>query len=257
MRIIPALIRRLLQPSASGMGRQSFETRTFHRLKDFDAGRVLSNMSFHQCLFDNCSLSRENPRGLRSEVRDVQVERCKFVGNQIGPAIFVDVTITDSTANDLSIFWGSVFRRVTFAGTVSAFKINRHVTAAPEAQTQALYDASRRKFYEETDWAIDISKARFTSFDCEGIPARLFRLDPETQGVVRRENVPSDWFARFYQTNAWGPWVQHLLATDDDDAVLAAPLTKPKKVRDRFLEDLRKLRDVGIVDPPIAFTDGQ
>ncbi|WP_152971327.1 hypothetical protein [Rhizobium ecuadorense] len=183
-------------------------------------------------------------------MQNVHLDQCKFVGCQIGPAIFCDATVANSTANDLTIFWGSLFRRVTFTGRVSAFKINRSVTSLPDARMQAIYDESRQTFYENTDWAIDISKAQFTSFDCEGIPARLFRLDLETQGIVRRENVPSDWRPKFYETNAWGPWVSHFLRTGDEDAVLATPLTKPKKIRDRFLEDLRKLRSLGIVDPP-------
>lgn len=231
---------------------QLIENQTFTMLKDRNAGSTFSDMIFRNCLFDNCSLSSKRSDGRRSEVRNIQIDQCKSIGCQIGPAVFEDVTVTNSTASDLSIFWGSVFRRVTFSGRVSALKINTHVTALPDAQTQDVYDRSRLEFYEHTDWAIDISNARFTSFDCEGVPARLFRLDLETQGIVRRQNVPSDWRTKFYEANAWGPWVSHLLGSKDENAILATPLTKPKKARDRYLNDLRMLRSLGIVDPAVS-----
>ena len=188
-------------------------------LKDRTAGLVFADMSFRSCFFDNCLLSKERLDGLRTEVCNVRLEECKLVGCNIGPALLSDAIAVNSTANGLTIFWGSLFRRVKFVGRVSAFKINKFVTSLPDAGMQAIYDNSRREFYKNADWAIDISEARFTSFDCEGIPARLFRLDLETQGVVRRENVPADWRTKFYDTNAWGPWVSHLLGTDDSDAV--------------------------------------
>lgn len=231
---------------------QLIENQTFEMLKDRAAGLVFADMSFRNCLFDNCLLSNHRLDGLRTEVSNVKLEQCKLVGCSIGPATFCDATVIDSTANDLIIFWGALFRKVTFSGRVSAFKINKSVTLVPSADMQAIYDDSRREFYENTDWAIDISEARFTSFDCEGIPARLFRLDLETQGIVRRENVPADWRTKFYETNAWGPWVSHLLGGDDRDAILATPLAKPKKVRERYLNDLRTLRSLGIVDPVVS-----
>ncbi len=231
---------------------QFIENQTFEMLKDRAAGLVFADMSFRKCLFDNCLLSKPRSDGLRTKVSNIKLEDCKLIGCHIGPALFCDATVINSTAHDLTIFWGSLFRRVKFSGRVSAIKINKHVTSLPDAGMQALYDSTRREFYSAADWAIDISEARFTSFDCEGIPARLFRLDPETQGVVRRENIPANWRTKFYETNAWGPWVSHLLGCGDSDAILAAPLAKPKKVRERYLDDLRTLRSLGIVDPAVS-----
>lgn len=240
------------------------EGQTFYRLKDLNADLDITDRILRNCVFDNCLLSAHRSNGLlgrfpfsiwksaprRSRVTNVLMEDCKFTGCQVGPVILSDVTVSNSSANDLTIFWGALFRHVSFVGRVSAFRVNALVDAMPDASAQAAYDASRRAFYQETDWAIDISQARFTSFSCEGIPARLFRLDTETQGIVRRKNVPVDWNEKFYTANVWGPWVSALLSSDDDDAVLATPLTKPKNVRNRFLADLRTLRDLGIVDPP-------
>lgn len=222
---------------------------TFTLLKDGRADQLFADLHLRECHFDNCLLSAPQVNGGRSEVRNVLIERCKFTGCQIGPALLRDVTVADTTASDLSIFWGALFHRVRFTGRVSALKINRNVTALPDPDMQARYDRDRSDFYADADWAIDISQARFTSFGCTGVPARLFRLDPETQGIARSANVPADWNTRFYDTNAWGPWIAQLLASGEADAVLAVPLTKPKAVRERFLADLRELRALGIVDP--------
>ncbi|MEB2845679.1 hypothetical protein GAO09_29455 [Rhizobiales bacterium RZME27] len=243
---------------------QLIEGQTFSRLKDKNADLDIKDTIFRNCSFDNCLLSEHRPKGVldkfpfsiwksdprRFQVTNVLIENCKAIGCQFGPAILSDVTVSNSTANDLTIFWGTLFRRVRFVGRLSAFRINALVDAVPDAKIQAAYDRTRNAFYQETDWAIDISQARFTSFSCVGNPARLFRLDAETQGIVRRQNVPADWTSKFYETNAWGPWVAALLAGDDDDVVLATPLAKPKTTRDRFLADLHVLRDLGIVDPP-------
>lgn len=228
---------------------KSFEAQTFDMLKDRSADKTFADMSFHKCMFDNCLLSMERSDGARSRINNVNLNECRFVGCQIGPALFTDVTATNSAASDLSIFWGSLFHRVKFAGKVSALKFNISVTGLPDPKIQKIYDDSRIKFYEEIDWAIDISSARFTSFDCLGIPARLFRLDPEVQGMVHRENVPSDWNEKYYRTNAWGPWISALLASGDRDTILATPLAKPKQARDRFLDDLKLLRSIGVVTP--------
>lgn len=243
---------------------QVIEGQTLYRLKDKNADLEIADTIFRNCSFDNCLLSEHRPQGLleklpfsiwksdprRSRITNVLIENCKAIGCQLGPAMLSDVTVSNSTASDLTMFWGTLFQRVRFVGRLSAFKINALVDAVPNAKNQAAYDRSRRVFYQDVEWAIDISQARFTSFDCTGIPARLFRLDAETQGIVQRKNVPGDWHPKFYETNAWGPWVAALLFGDDEDVVLATPLSKPKTTRDRFLADLRVLRDLGIVDPP-------
>jgi hypothetical protein len=48
--------------------------------------------------------------------------------------------------------------------------------------TQGPFTRSREALYRSIDWALDIT----------GIPARLFRLDPESQAVVTRDRVTAE-----------------------------------------------------------------
>ncbi len=118
------------------------------------------------------------------------------------------------------------------------------------AATQAPFDEARHRFYESIDWAIDIRDAKFKEFEYRGIPGRLIKRDPETQFLVRRENViDSSWRSKVSKSNVHWPFVLELFESDgDEDIVLVAPLAAPKKKRESLLEELRELRAIGVAD---------
>ncbi|PSH70388.1 hypothetical protein CU102_04785 [Phyllobacterium brassicacearum] len=106
----------------------------------------------------------------------------------------------------------------------------------------------RSAFPDETDRSASGRQISRTIIDARSfIEARA--MDPETQAIVRRESLPSDWEHQLSEANQWIPWIWQLLASTDADTIIAVPLAKPKKQRDKYFNDLRELRSVGFADP--------
>lgn len=225
----------------------SYQNKTFSMIKDLRADRVVADIQLDECVINNCLLSEHQANGSRSVVRNVKISNSQFVGCYLGPARVEDVEITNCKANDLVIAWGTIFSRVKLTGNIFPLKINTIVEFTAGAQTQNLYDRSREEFYRSVDWAFDLSEARLMSFDSTGIPGRLFRLNPETQGLVQRSNLDSGWEGRIPPSNPWLPWIYNMLSTTDEDVVLATPLAKPKAQREKYLAGLQELKSLGFV----------
>jgi hypothetical protein len=229
-----------------------YKNQTFRKLYDRGEALCLENMSLESCMFESCSLSLTKNVHLRSTVRSVSIKNCAANGCGIGPAIFEDVVVDGLATNDLLIIWAATFHHVKLAGDIGKIKINSwaHFVDRTE-ETQGPFTRSRETFYRSIDWALDISEARFKGFDATGIPARLYRRDPESQAVVTRERVMAEDGQRLARAdgNPWLPWVRGALSDGSSDGVLVTPLGAPKKKRDEFLQGLRQLRDLGIAEP--------
>jgi hypothetical protein len=229
-----------------------YRNQTFRKL--YDRGDVLrlENIRFENCIFENCAISLTKDVDLRSTVNNVSVKNCAANGCGVGPAIFENVEVDGLATNDLLIVWGATFHHVKLAGEIGKIKINpwAHFVDRTEA-TQGPFTRSREALYQSIDWALDISEAKFKGFDVAGIPAHLFRRDPESQAVVTRERVDAENGRRIAQAdgNPWLPWIRGALSEGFGDGVLVTPLGAPKKRRDEFLRGLRQLRDLGIVEP--------
>jgi hypothetical protein len=209
-------------------------------------------MHFENCMFESCALSLTKDVHLRSTVRNVSVKNCAANGCGVGPPIFENLEVDGLATNDLLIVWAAMFHHVKFSGDIGELKINSwaHFVDRTE-ETQGPFTRARETFYRSIDWALDISEARFKGFDATGIPARLFRRDPESQAVVTRDRVTAEDGQRMARAggNPWLPWVRGALSDGSSDGVLVTPLGAPKKKRDAFLQGLRQLRDLGIAEP--------
>ena len=226
------------------------EGRILHSLTDAGVGRV-EGWTLDRCeVFSGGLLSRRGPEH-RTVVEDVMVDRCRFRGCSVGPAILRKVTLSRSSATDLSIFMGTLFDRVTIVGRVSGLKVNTFVSAVyPDAARQAEFDQHRLRFYETVPWALDISAAKLSTFEVAGIPVDLIRIDPATQAIVRREALLGvDWRAAIDDTNRWTPYLWDMLAAGHDGVVLAVPLARDRETRRRCEADLAKIRLAGLVAP--------
>jgi hypothetical protein len=229
-----------------------FKNQTFRKLYDRGEALVLENMRFENCMFESCAVSLTKDVRLRSTVRNFRVKSCAANGCGIGPAIFEDVEVDGLATNDLLIVWAATFHHVKLAGDIGKIKINPWADSVDRTEaTQGPFTRSRETFYRSIDWALDISAARFKGFDATGIPARLFRRDPESQAVVTRERVTAENGQRIAKAdgNPWLPWIRGALSDGSSDGVLVTPLGAPKKKRDEFLHGLRQLRDLGIAEP--------
>ena len=229
-----------------------FKNKAFDSLFDRGNALALQSMRFEGCSFSNCALSLTKRFELRSQVSNVELVNCSAVDCDIGPTVLRDVRVDGLLTNDLLIVWGAVFSHVALSGQIGKIKINHwvhHVDRSPEVQGP--FDAYRQDFYQATDWALDISGARFKEFEVRGVPARLIRIDPETQAVVTRERALSPgWRERLSSSNTLWPFMIKLFLSDGDpDMVLAVPLGAAKSKRDALLKDLRELRALGVAEP--------
>lgn len=230
-----------------------FDTgRQFESLFDRGDGLLIEGRRFENCTFVNCGLSLTKDIGRRAIIRNVEALNCRFNGCHVGPAIFEEVVVDRLETNDLQIFWGSLFRNVILSGQIGKLKLNPFVDAIDRSiGTQGPFDRFREQYYESIDWALDIREARFKEFDVRGIPARLFRLDPETQVVVTRERaMKPGWRERISSSNRLWPFMIKLFLSDGDaDTVLVVPLGAPKDKRDTLIRGLRELRELGVAVP--------
>jgi hypothetical protein len=109
------------------------------------------------------------------------------------------------------------------------------------------YVVANRRYYDDVDWALDISEARFTSVEfSSGIPARLIRRDPETQVVLRR----STFLNRPWRDEVPGSlaqiWIDDFLASGFDDTIIVAG--KRGRAFAKELELIDKLRKAGLAE---------
>jgi hypothetical protein len=229
-----------------------YKNQTFRSLFDRGDALVLENMQFEDCMFENCAISLTKDVNRRSVVRNVTLKNCASNGCGVGPVILEDVNIDGLATNDLLIIWAATFHHVKLSGEIGKIKINSwaHFVDRTEA-TQKPFAGQRENLYRSIDWALDISEARFKGFDATGIPARLFRRDPESQAVVTQDRVTVENGQRIARAdgNPWLPWIRGALSDGFSDGVLVTPLGAPKKKRDEFLRGLRQLRELGIVEP--------
>lgn len=223
----------------------------FDRLFDHGRKLALEGMSFEECVFTGCILSKSNDLSRRSIVKDVHIKNCTANGCAIGPAIFDNCSIDGLSTNDLLIVWGAFFHQVTFSGSIGRLKINQMVDPMSGVEVQGSFDRARDEYYRNLDWALDISKARFREFDVVGIPARLFRLDLETQAVVTRQRaLQTGWLDRVSSWNdLWPSMIRLFIQDGDSDMVLVTPLGAPKSEREDLLRGLKELRMLGVAEP--------
>lgn len=222
----------------------------YFRLHNREEPISVSSVACYDCEFSNCCLSLTKEIKNRSTVSDVLLKNCTISASSIGPAILRRITVDGLITGSLFIVWGTLFDQVVFSGRIGKIKINTRVHHVDRSEAvQKPFDEFRVKFYENVEWAIDIRQAKFRLFEITGIPARLIRRDPETQMVVTRERALNpEWRSRLSISNTIWPFViNSFLASGEDDRVLVAPLLGPKKQVEKLGNDLRELRDLGIV----------
>ena len=209
-------------------------------------------MRFDSCSFTNCHISLTKERDRRSVVRGVALRNCTANACGIGPAILEEVEVDGLITSDLLIIWGAIFKHVTLRGNIGKTKINPWVHFVDRTPTvQQPFDEYKAKFYSSIDWALDISCAKFKDFDIRGVPAKLIRINPETQAVVTRARALKEgWREALSPSNTLWPFmIESFLSGGDDDMVLVAPLNAPKKRRDNLIQGLQELRRLGIAEP--------
>lgn len=231
--------------------------RQFIALADRDSGAVFQDIEFRDCYFEGCAVSVTSDPSLRSTVKHVRLLNCSQRGCGVYCAAIEDATIDGLNTNgQLLQSWGAVFNRVVLRGRIDRLMLSDAVMPpvlmAEELRQReiARFRSANVAYYENVDWALDISGAEFKECDIRGVPAHLIRRDASTQVVVTRSRASErDWQDLPFNERLIPFSINFFLTrqTDEPATVLIAPKRHPKF--SRLLDDLELLRVNGVADP--------
>jgi hypothetical protein len=228
---------------------RTFENDQFTAFYD-RGGNVYEDLHFKKCTFISSSISITEDPANRTTVRNVTLERCRVVGSALDCAVVEDVLVDGLQTSDLHQAWGALFKHVTLRGKIGRLMVTPLIGPdhlhTPE---QAAFDRQREAYYENVDWALDISEAEAVELELAGIPASLIRRDPETQAVVTRQAALSGEWRQLgrVQGTELGLGIQELLKRGSDDIVLVAH--RRSRNFKELLEGIRELRAAGVAEP--------
>jgi hypothetical protein len=164
-------------------------------------------------------------------------------------AVVEEVIVDGLTSKRDPLFCrGAVFKHVVLKGDVDRVVLKPHPTSGADDEAIARdFSEFRRAYYSEVDWALDISEIRCLELNIHSVPADLVRRDPQTQAVVRRHNISSGLLSDLSWLGAeFTMSLDLFLNRGDEDLILIAP--KKKRQYPRLVEEIERLRDVGIAD---------
>ncbi len=235
----------------------------------------MRGLRFERCFFDNCAVYPSEPGVERTRLRNIAVVDCRVWACHVDEAIVEDVVVdglkTGGSGGRTIGFSvnGAALRHVVFRGRIGSVGISvatrvwhRHNPSLFErlfhrdelsrrAREQTIDEANAR-YYDGTDWALDISEAHFYSVAIHGIPAHLIRRDFASQAVVTRTKAKQrlpEAFEQFPELgNTYWPYELERFLRDDSaqEVVLVAPRRHPTfKVQ---LDGIKMLRDAGVAE---------
>ncbi|MFJ1299194.1 hypothetical protein ACILG0_04455 [Pseudomonadota bacterium AL_CKDN230030165-1A_HGKHYDSX7] len=222
------------------------------RMSQDRGNAIFEDIRFKSCSFDNCALSLVKNPARMSRVHNVEISGCRATHCEIGPTVFEDVRIEDLATNPILLVWACTFRHVRLAGKIGTLNINAPPHAfCTDERMLAGFEMARDLFYRETDWALDISEARFLALRCEGVPLHLVRRDPSTQVVLHKSRFPGmhafdAGFAAAFPI-AWSV-IGSFAESDNQAMLMVVPLAAPKSRRDDYAGAIAELRRMGCLD---------
>lgn len=235
---------------------KAFRDREFARLRDFESGAVFADMEFVRFRFMGCSVSDGLDHAKRSTVRNMRFIGCEEGAYTIGTAILEGVFVDDLKTHGRFDVWGAVFKHVTVRGRVGNLKISDYIPGVAGSAESAhklnlRFQAANAEYYNNVDWALDISQAEFEECEIKGVPGQLIHRDPDTQVLIRRSKVlelEGELSRLDLSKTHWMTSLKSILTDRHHvDRVLVAP-KRSKKFKD-LLEGLNLLRRAGIAEP--------
>jgi hypothetical protein len=191
-----------------------------------------------------------SPRPILSRLT---LHRCKLA-SWPRACLVVDTMVRDLATSDLAILWGTVFERTQLSGKVGRLRINAALQSVPDPAQQATYDLDRLRHYERVAWALDVSEARPSMLEIEGIPGSRLILDDESQCVLSRSRavaagLSSELLGNVPPTLAF--IIDDFLASPEEgeERIIIAPTGQAKARVQPWLRALRELRSMGVLVP--------
>ena len=202
----------------------------------------LKGQSIHSAVIHNSSIPIPKNISKRFELTDIEIENCKHWACNLHGAILKDIRATKLTGGKgiPAFFWGCVYSNVILKGEISGVLFRWQVDPQNEAISKKVLKHNI-SLYKEIPLAIDISEAKFTTFqDIQGVPASLIKRNPDWHYVVNRENAKI-MHSNVQEYGIWSLVYDTLKATGLDDTVVVLAQKGKKYKEDReFAEELRK-----------------
>lgn len=212
------------------------------------ATRVMG-VEVRQCVFDGCSVAAPPDPSNRVVVEECSLVQSSAVNCFLGTAVFRRCKVDGLRTAGWVAANGALFDQVTLQGRIGKLML-KPGALIDSSGAEERYRGAAIAFYENVSWALDVTGARFKEVDLSGVPARLVRRDPRTQFVVTRASAASGAWRGVGLSDDWLPAALELLAASDRDAqVFAVPMGASRRETQRELDDLARLRDVGVAEP--------
>mgnify|MGYP006909080167 CR=1 FL=1 len=230
---------------------QRFEKQEFYNRYDPDTILSFHDLEFFKCKFlgGGFGYRYTDDFSRRTSAKNIRVIDCESQKFGIGPALLEDIYV-ENFRGDLVTVWGALFKHVTIKGRCDKLMIHGAAKPGMLHGDLARYWDICNVFYTDVDWALDIREAEFNDFCIRtgGVPANLVRRDPETQVMIKRNKAIEGKWRELGLSGLTQMFFKDLIEEAPPAAVLVAPKRHKKDFKD-VLEDIRRLRDVGIAEP--------
>lgn len=216
----------------------------------------IEDVELRGCRFIQWQQPADRSPADRPSLRRVTATGCHFDACDLGPVIAEDCTVVRPTFHrgiwGPQLVGGCALRHVTIRGPVTGSLLvtyARRLGPIGAAASDPFVEANRA-FYQDVDWALDISEAAFTNVDMwrSDIPSDLVRRDPETQAIMRRKDLLD---ARWRTLNLPDPsaalGIERFLDSELPDTIIVA--SKRGKYFARERETIRVLRAEALAEP--------
>lgn len=216
--------------------------------------KLVENIQFKNCSFYSCDFSdRISLPQERSIIKNSIFENCTVNNNcGIGNGIIEDVELINLKTKGIVFCLGTLFNKVTFRGKCGSFRLTSETVDRAvhngedisKSQIEA-FNHSAQEFYKGVDWALDISNAEFKELQIDpDIPAALVKRNPETQILIRKENID---VAKIQQH----PYIfslhkRHLTSNKYDQIIVISTISN--KHLEEEMKSIQILREEGIAD---------
>lgn len=186
----------------------------------------------------------------RATVRNVTLVKCDMVRCHASSVVFENVTLDNTNMRASNVFDGCLFDRVTLRGHIGAFVAETAQWTRTLRSHQEVPDAIRElhaAFYENVEWALDLTGLKSGKVDIGDIPIELVRVNPELCFIMSRERAMKDDFEKVEgveYTDITNMIWEFRRTTRASLLFVANPRAKSYKLD---IEALRNMRRAGIV----------
>ena len=142
-----------------------------------------------RCTLFSCVLVQSRDPSYGLVVKSSSAQRCKCANLSVVGVRFEEVLVNGlATSGGPLILEACLFKQVAIKGNIGRMAFWGPNVSMPRQEAESLTHAALA-YYEDVDWALDISEAKFESIELPWVPGSLVRYDPETQACVNRERA--------------------------------------------------------------------